>query len=187
MNVKDNIIELQAVLDGMLGLAPQIQGLAHAMGDCLREGKKIITCGNGGSAADALHMAEELVGRYDRPRVSLPAVSLCADVTTLTCILNDYGPDRIFSRQLEALGNKGDMLFAFTTSGNSQNIIEAILEAKKRGVKTVLFSGKGGGKSKGLCDYELIVPSSTTARIQEVHTLILHTLLEYIDDKFCEV
>lgn len=148
---------------------------------CLRNGNKLLTCGNGGSAADALHLSEELVGRYLVDRAPLPAICLNSDVTAITCIANDYGYDEIFARQVRAFGQAGDILVGFTTSGNSLNVLTAFQQAKAQGLVTVLLSGKDGGEAKEICDYVIIVPSQATARIQEVHTLILHQWLEGID------
>ena len=147
----------------------------------LQAGNCLFSCGNGGSASDALHFAEEFVGRYRSSRRPLPAVCLNADVTALTCIGNDFGYENVFSRQVEALGRFGDILVGFTTSGNSENIIRAFSAAHARKMKTVLVSGNKGGKLQGICDFELIVPSSNGARIQEIHTLILHTWLEQVE------
>ena len=147
----------------------------------LQSGGKILTCGNGGSAADALHLAEELVGRYGRERRSLAAVCLNADPTLLTCIGNDYGFVELFARQVEGVANPNDLLVCFTTSGNSPNILRALEVAAGKGVKTVALLGKDGGKAKGRASLELIVGSNDTARIQEAHTLLLHALLERIE------
>ena len=147
----------------------------------LRSGGKILSCGNGGSGADALHLAEELVGRYSRNRRSLPAICLNADPTVLTCIGNDFGFDEVFARQIEGLAGKEDLLVCFSSSGNSPNILHALNTAKRLGVKTVALLGKDGGEERGKADEELIVASSDTARIQEAHTLILHALLETIE------
>ena len=141
----------------------------------------MLTCGNGGSAADALHLAEELVGRFKKDRRALPAICLNADVTALTCIGNDYGFDALFSRQVEALGRPGDVLAGFSTSGNSRNVNAAFAAARRQGLVTILLSGRDGGAARALADHPLVVPSQTTARIQEVHTLILHQWLEAID------
>jgi len=157
------------------------QRIAAIVVTTLKSGGKILTCGNGGSAADALHLAEELVGRFRGNRRSLPAVSLVADATLLTCIGNDYSFDEIFSRQVEGLARENDLLVCFSTSGNSPNILRAITAAKTKGVKSVAFLGKGGGKSKGTADFELVVSSSDTGRVQEAHTLILHALLEVVE------
>jgi len=147
----------------------------------LKAGHKVLTCGNGGSACDAVHLAEELTGRFKAERRSLPGISLCSDTGAITCIGNDYGFDKIFSRQVEGLGQAGDILVGFTTSGNSKNVLTAFEAAKKRGLITVMVAGGTGGAGKGACDYEIIVPSSSTARIQEVHTFVLHRWLEIVE------
>ncbi len=176
-----SLMELSAVLSSCATLESSVTRASEAILDCLFAGGKLLTCGNGGSAADALHLAEELVGRYKADRRALPAICLNADVTALTCIGNDYGYDFVFSRQVEALGRPGDVLVGFSTSGNSPNVLAAFRRAQEIGLKTVFLGGKDGGLAKGLCDHEIIVPSSTTARIQEVHTLILHQWLEAIE------
>jgi D-sedoheptulose 7-phosphate isomerase len=155
--------------------------IAAAVVTSLRSGGKLLTCGNGGSAADAMHLSEELVGRYNRNRQSMPAICLSADPTLLTCISNDFGYDQVFARQVEGLGQPQDVLVCFTSSGNSVNIICAIEMARKKGVRSIAFLGKGGGKTKGLADLELIVASSDTARVQEAHNLLFHALLEVIE------
>lgn len=147
----------------------------------LKSGGKILTCGNGGSAADAMHLAEELVGHFRNHRPSLPAVSLVADATLLTCIGNDYGFDQVFSRQVEGLANTNDLLVCFSSSGNSPNILKALAAAKDKGVKSVALLGKGGGQARGKADLEIIVANSDSGRVQEAHTLILHALLEVIE------
>jgi D-sedoheptulose 7-phosphate isomerase len=177
----ESLEELRSVLTASTALAPVVTTVGEAILACLRQGGKLLTCGNGGSAADALHLAEELVGRYKIERRALPAICLNSDVTALTCIGNDYGYDAIFARQVEALGRRGDVLVGFTTSGNSANVLAAFAAARARGITTVLLSGKDGGKARTQCDYPIIVPSATTARIQEVHTLVLHQWLEAID------
>lgn len=157
------------------------QRIAAAAVATLKSGGKILTCGNGGSAADAMHLAEELVGHFRNHRPSLPAVSLVADGTLLTCIGNDYGFDQVFSRQVEGLANKNDLLVCFSSSGNSPNILKALDAAKAKGVKSVALLGKGGGKAHGQADLELIIANSDSGRVQEAHTLILHALLEVIE------
>ena len=157
------------------------QKIAAAAVDTLRKGGKILSCGNGGSAADAMHLAEELGGRYRKNRRPLPAISLNADATLLTCIGNDYGFDEVFSRQVEGLGNKNDLLVCFTTSGNSPNILRALEAAQSKGVKSVALLGKDGGKAKGKADFEIIIANTDSGRIQEAHTMILHALLEVIE------
>jgi len=177
----ESLEELRSVLTASTALAPVVSTVGEAILASLRQGGKLLTCGNGGSAADALHLAEELVGRYKIERRALPAICLNSDVTALTCIGNDYGYDAIFARQVEALGRRDDVLVGFTTSGNSANVLAAFAAARARGITTVLLSGKDGGKARTQCDYPIIVPSATTARIQEVHTLVLHQWLEAID------
>jgi phosphoheptose isomerase len=154
--------------------------------EALQKGNKVLTCGNGGSAADALHMSEELLGRYKRERVPLPSICLSADPTLLTCIGNDYGFDALFSRQVEGLGAPGDILVIFSSSGNSMNQIKALAAAERRGVTSIALLGKDGGKMAGQADHEIIIPANETARVQEVHTLILHSWLERIDLAFAE-
>jgi len=168
-------------LQSLVNQETTFEKIATAMLDTLRRGGKILTCGNGGSGADALHLAEELVGRYQRERSSWAALCLNADPTLLTCIGNDYGFDAVFSRQIEGLGSKNDLLICFTTSGNSVNILRALETARARGVKTVALLGKGGGLAKGKADLELIVEGADTARIQEAHGFLLHALLERLE------
>jgi len=168
----------------MLALAAQqdvFQQVAEAAVATLKSGGKILTCGNGGSAADAMHLAEELGGRYRGNRRPLPAISLNADATLLTCIANDYGFDEVFSRQVEGLANKNDLLVCFSTSGNSRNILRALEAARSKGVKSVALLGRDGGKAKGKADLEMIIAHVDSGRIQEAHTLILHALLEVIE------
>ena len=178
------IAESCQALQSLARQEPVFETIAAAMVETLRGGGKILTCGNGGSAADALHLAEELVGRYRRERPSWAAVSLNADPTLLTCIGNDYGFDFVFSRQVEGLAGNNDLLICFTTSGNSVNILRALEAAKSRGVKSVAILGKTGGAAKGKADIELIVEGNDTARIQEAHGFLLHALLERVE---CEM
>ena len=178
---QSSIDELLAVLTASAELGSAVEAAGEAIVQSLLAGGKLLACGNGGSAADALHLAEELVGRYSVERRALPAVCLNADPTAITCICNDYGYEKVFSRGVEALGKAGDVLVGFTTSGNSVNVIAAFEAAAARGVVTVLVAGKSGGSAKGMCAHEIVVPSENTARIQEVHTLILHQWLEAID------
>lgn len=149
----------------------------------LKSGGKILLAGNGGSAADAQHFAGEIVGRFTMERKSLPALSLCVDPSVMTCIGNDYGYADVFARQLEGLGNSGDAFIAISTSGNSENLIRALAVAKSKGIKTVGFLGKNGGKMKDLCDFSLVVPSNSTPRIQETHTLTVHILCQMIEQE----
>jgi len=175
------IAESCQTLQSLAGQEDVFERIAVSAVATLRGGGKILTCGNGGSAADAMHLAEELVGRYHRERPSWAAVCLNADPTLLTCIANDYGFDSVFSRQVEGLAGKNDLLICFTTSGNSVNILRALETAEARGVKTVALLGKGGGPARGKADIELIVAGTDTARIQEAHGFLLHALLERIE------
>lgn len=176
--------ELIEVLKRSNSLENEVRLAGEIIRSSLLAGNKIFTCGNGGSAADALHLAEELVGKYRAIRRPLPGICLNADVTSLTCIANDFGYESVFSRSVEALGNTGDVLIGFSTSGNSANVIAAIRRAKQIGLRTILLSGHRGGMAKSECDVAIIVPSDNTARIQEVHTVILHHWLETIDEAF---
>lgn len=173
--------DLIATLDRFRPLLPAVEKAGLEIQRALAAGNKLLTAGNGGSAADALHLAEELVGRFDKERPSLPAVCLCADPTLLTCIGNDYGFDRLFSRQIEGLGRPGDVLVVFTTSGNSPNLNLALETARARDLMTIAVLGKTGGAAKGKAHHEIIVPSDVTARIQEVHTFVLHAWLSRIE------
>jgi D-sedoheptulose 7-phosphate isomerase len=151
--------------------------------DAILGGNKIISCGNGGSMCDAMHFAEELSGRYRNDRKALPAVAI-SDASHITCAANDYGFDHIFSRFIEALGNNNDILFAISTSGNSANIINAIKTAKEKGMKIIGLTGKDGGEMKNLCDVEIRVShSGFSDRIQEIHIKIIHSLIDFIEDK----
>src|SRR5476651_724194 len=171
---------VQAVADAKPSL-PDLERCAQMITDALLAGGKVLTAGNGGSAADALHLCEELVGRYKDNRRALPAISLAADGTTLTCIGNDYGFDRIFARQIEALGQPGDLLVLFTTSGNSPNLLLALEAARAQNMAAITLSGRGGGKLAGLADAEWIVTSAIGARVQELHSWALHVILEVVE------
>lgn len=182
MKVLDRQLDdLIAVLQGFQELLPTVAKAGGCIEDALESGGNLLTCGNGGSAADALHLAEELVGRFDKERPAMASICLCADPTLLTCIGNDYGFDRLFSRQIEGLGRPGDVLVVFSTSGNSKNLVLALEAAKQKGLKSIALLGKDGGKCKGMADHEIIVPSNVTARIQEVHTFVLHCWLSMIE------
>ena len=166
-------------------LTPQIVAASHAMADCLKKGGKILSCGNGGSAADAQHFAAELVGRFERERAELAAIALTTDSSILTAVGNDYSFNEIFSKQVRALGKPGDILFAISTSGNSKNVTAAIDAAHLKGLHVVGMTGRGGGKVASLMqsgDVLLNVDSQVTTRIQEVHLLTLHCLCDAIDN-----
>ena len=151
--------------------------------ETLRNGNKVLLCGNGGSAADAQHIAAELTGRYKTERRGLPGIALTTDTRALTAIGNDYGYDRVFDRQVEALANKGDLIIGISTSGNSKNIVSALKLGKELGCKTLGFSGRDGGAMNEVCDVNLIVPSSDTPRIQEMHILFGHTICQIVDNE----
>jgi phosphoheptose isomerase len=173
--------DLMSALARLQPLIPTIDAAGAEIKRALRGGHKVLTAGNGGSAADALHLAEELVGRFHKERPSLPAVALCADPTLLTCIGNDYGFNRIFSRQVEGLAQSGDILIVFSTSGNSSNIVEALQAARDRNLTSIALLGKDGGACRGLAEHEIVIPCDTTARIQEIHTFILHAWLTFLE------
>lgn len=152
------------------------------MTDAIKNGGKIISCGNGGSMCDAMHFAEELTGRYRNNRKALPAISI-SDPSHLSCVANDYGYDFVFSRYLEAVGRSGDVLLAISTSGNSVNVINAIQAAKTAGMRVVGLTGKDGGLMAGLCDVEIRAPRSMYAdRAQEIHIKIIHSLIDFIEN-----
>jgi D-sedoheptulose 7-phosphate isomerase len=174
--------EIRDLLPRLEPLGEQLERLGQAMLNCWAKRGKVLIAGNGGSAADAMHLAEELTVRFVKNRRALAAMALC-DPTVLTCAANDLGYDYVFARQIEAFGNPGDVFIAMTTSGNSVNIIKAVELAKSRGLVTASFLGKDGGKLGGKCDIELLIPSPTTARIQEAHHLLFHALCEWIESK----
>ena len=177
-----SIKDLQALLPRIEPLAPQLGRLGDALLDCWKKNGKVLIAGNGGSAADAMHLAEELCVRFAKNRRALAAMALC-DPTVLTCAANDFGFESIFSRQIEALGNPEDVFIALTTSGNSANLVRAVEAAQARRLLTVTFLGKDGGQLRGKCDIELLIPSPTTARIQECQKLLYHSLCEWIESK----
>lgn len=158
----------------------ETEKVAKELANVFQLGNKVLICGNGGSNCDALHFAEEFTGRFRKDRKALPAISL-SDSSHITCVGNDYGFDYIFSRGVEAYGKEGDMFIGISTSGNSTNVIKAVEVAKKVGLKTCVLLGKDGGKLKGMCDYEFIIPGNTSDRIQEIHMMILHIIIEGVE------
>ena len=182
--IKEQLDAAAALLDGLRGDTERIGALAEicrAVVDGLSAGGQVLTAGNGGSAADAQHLAEELIGRYRAPRPPLAAICLVADGPALTCIANDYGFDDIFSRQVEALGRPGDLLIVFSTSGLSANINRALRMARSKGMRTIGLLGRTGGEALALCDLAWVVPHEDTARIQEIHGLLLHCICEAVE------
>jgi len=154
--------------------------IAWEWAQAYKNSKKSLIAGNGGSNCDAMHFAEEFTGRFRKDRRALPSISI-SDSSHITCVGNDYGFDFIFAKGVEAFGQEGDFFFGISTSGNSKNIIEAVKSAKERNLKTVALLGKDGGKLKGVCDYEFIIPGETSDRIQEVHMMILHIIIEGVE------
>jgi len=174
IDTKQNILNDEALMQ-MIAL------VGRECVELYKNGKKTLLAGNGGSAADAQHIAAELVGRYGFDRPSIPSLALTTDTSNLTAIGNDYGYDKVFSRQMEGMGSKGDLFIGISTSGNSVNIINAINVAKEKGVKTVALVGRDGGEMARIADYAIIVPSNDTPRIQESHILIGHMICDIIE------
>ena len=181
--------EISGMIDGSLDsvvkvrwIMPQIEKAAKIMIDSLKNGNKIMTCGNGGSASQAMHFSGELVGKFLVDRKPLASVCLNSDIVNMTAIGNDYGYEQIYRRQVEGIGKKGDVLVCFTTSGNSENLLRAVKNIKD--IKVINLLGSGGGKMKGTGDVDIIVNSEQVPRIQECHLLILHILAKLIEDEF---
>lgn len=170
---------MELVRDEML---PQITKVSKLLVETINTGNKILLFGNGGSAADAQHIAAELSGRYKKERRGLPAIALTTDTSALTAISNDYGFNYVFSRQVEALANKGDAIIGISTSGNSENVLQGVILGKKLKCTTIGLSGNDGGKLEAICDHNIIIPSNNTARIQEMHILIGHIFCQIIED-----
>jgi D-sedoheptulose 7-phosphate isomerase len=172
-----------ATLRGLAGLDEPLSRAAKMVLHCLTSGHKLLVCGNGGSASDATHLATEFLCRYVADRRPYPAISLTANGEFMTAVCNDYGADEIFARQVWGLGEKGDLLIAFTTSGKSKNVLRALEEAKLRGVKSIGFLGRDGGFTRGIASLDLIVQGTSTARIQEAQKLLFHVLCEIVEEK----
>ncbi len=158
----------------------ETEKVAESLAEVFNNGNKVLICGNGGSNCDALHFAEEFTGRFRGDRRALPAIAI-SESSHITCVGNDYGFDYVFSRGVEAYGKSGDMFIGISTSGNSGNVIKAVEAAKKIGMKTCVLLGKDGGKLKGMCDYEFIIPGKTSDRVQEIHMMILHIIIEGVE------
>ena len=176
-----NIAAVRTMLDSLAALDPQVELAAEAITHALLSGRKLLACGNGGSAADASHLTTEFVCRYSQDRRPYPAISLATQGGDITAIGNDYSFDELFARQVRAFGQPGDVLCAFTTSGGSENVRRALLAARETNVHAIAFLGRDGGKCAGLADIELLVRDTVTARIQEGHKLLLHTICELVE------
>jgi len=189
MNYQDRVKQhfsasIETKMQAMEALTPFITAAADCMVQSLLKEKKLLSCGNGGSAGDAQHFSAELLNRFERERPPLPCIAITTDTSTLTSIANDYSYEEVFSKQVRALGQAGDVLLAISTSGNSPNVIHAIKAAHDREMLVVQLTGKEGGKMRdmlGTDDIEICVPSASTARIQEVHLLVIHCLCDLID------
>lgn len=179
--VRGHVEEHIALARGLAPMLVDVDRVGDALVAAFERGGILYTMGNGGSAADAQHFVGEVIGHYKRDRRPLPAVTLSTDATVTTCIANDYSYDDVFARQVEALARPGDVVAAFTTSGRSPNVVSALARARERGATTVLFGGGDGGPARQHADLRLIVPSSETPRIQEMHTLMMHVISERID------
>ncbi|HUA24714.1 MAG TPA: D-sedoheptulose 7-phosphate isomerase [Steroidobacteraceae bacterium] len=180
--LRSGLEEHMEVFRRLSPLASVIQQTGRVLAATLSAGGKLLLCGNGGSAADSQHIAAELSGRFLKDRRPLAAVALSTDTSALTCIANDYGFDEVFSRQVVALGRKGDCLLAISTSGNSRNVLRAAEVARAAGIQVIGLLGRDGGALRALCDTAIVVPSATTARIQEAHIFIGHTLCAMVEE-----
>jgi len=179
--LQSTIDDSVALLRGLTALEAPLNRAAAMVSQCLTSGHKLLVCGNGGSASDATHLATEFLCRFVEDRRPFPALSLTANGEYMTAVCNDYGADEIFARQVWGLGQKGDVLIAFTTSGKSKNVLRALEEAKRAGVESICFLGRDGGFTKGVATLDLIVPGKVTARIQEGHKLLFHVLCEIVE------
>lgn len=179
--IQSSLADHNNLVDKLHLLEGDIENVANLLIQALNNNKTIFWCGNGGSAADSQHLAGELIGRFKGDRIPLKSISLNADSAVMTCIINDYGYDQVFSRQIDALGEEGDVLIGISTSGMSKNVNQALHIAKDKKIHTIGFLGKGGGDALGIVDYALNIPSQSTARIQEMHITIGHILCEMIE------
>jgi len=181
-NEIENIIRESQAAIGKIPV-DKVQEAADEIFSTLENGNKLLICGNGGSAADSQHFAAELVGRFEKEKQPLPAISLTTDTSILTAVANDYGYDNVFAKQVKALGEKGDILFAISTSGNSPNVLKAVELAKTIGMKSISLTGKDGGKIAGISDIDINIPVFSTARVQEAHITVIHIICKIIEDK----
>jgi len=180
--ISKQLQEHQAVMAAVANtMQSQIAEAAEIIFNAFKNGNKLLVMGNGGSAADSQHFVAEMIGRFKMERASLPAIALSTDTSILTCLGNDYGFDTIFRRQIEGLGGEGDVVIGISTSGNSPNVREALLLARKKGCKTIALLGGNGGSIKELCDLALIIPSTDTPRIQEGHITTIHIICDLVE------
>ena len=184
--IRNYILSSSEIVDSSISLAPNIEKSITAIVKCLRKGNKVVLFGNGGSAADAQHIAAELIGRFNIKRKSLPAIALSDNPSTITAISNDFSFDLVFSRQCESLISKGDIAIGISTSGNSLNVKKGINTSKKNGATTIALLGNNGGTIKKFVDIPLIVNSTSTPHIQEVHRIIYHVICEIVEKKLVE-
>jgi len=184
--IKQSIDEHIALSKYMEGMSEKLSQAANSAVDCLRGGGRLLFCGNGGSAADAQHLAAEFTGRFLRERDPWDAMVLHANTSALSAVGNDYGFDQVFAREVRAHGRKGDILIGISTSGNSPNILAALNDARKKGMINVGLTGEGGGKMAEVCDILLAVPSKSTPRIQEMHILIGHMFCQLVEEEMCD-
>lgn len=172
------------VMQSLEALLLKLEEASQLIVSCLKSGNKILLCGNGGSAADAQHIAAEIIGRFESERGALPAIALTTDTSILTAVGNDYGYESIFERQVQGLASQGDVLIGYSTSGNSRNVIKAVKVAAEKNCKVITLTGKGGGALANLADIDLCIESSNTARIQEAHAFLGHVLCSAVDQAF---
>jgi D-sedoheptulose 7-phosphate isomerase len=182
--LKENLLSLTDIFAHLSQeLLSSFDVIAEIFTQTIEGGHTVFWCGNGGSAAESSHLAAELIGRFKSNRKALPSISLSSDLSVITCIANDFGYEKVFSRQLSALAKKGDILIVLSTSGESKNIVEVLSLAKQIQIKSIAFLGNGGGQASKIADFSIIIDSSETARIQEMHLLLGHTLCEYAEIK----
>jgi D-sedoheptulose 7-phosphate isomerase len=184
MTFEDSLAETTRTFQSLASIRPAIDEAGRLIAGTLKGGGKLLVCGNGGSAAEAAHFATELVGRFSGNRRSLPAVALSSDGSLLSCLGNDFGFDQVFARQIAGLARPGDLAVVLTSSGDSPNIVAALGEARKLGLKSLAFLGRGGGRAKGLATCELIVPGSHGPSAQEAHLFLIHHFCHLIEAEF---
>ena len=183
-DIEKMIIEVSDAVRNSITLSDEIEQSVKIIIDCIKNGKKIVLFGNGGSAADAQHIAAEFIGRFQRERESIPAISLTTDSSIITSLANDYSFEVVFSRQCESLVNSGDIVIGISTSGNSKNVTKGLEISKKKGAKTISFLGNSGGEIKNISDISIIVDSKNTARIQEIQRIVYHIICDLVEKQF---